>query len=219
MVVLCFPCTSEITVIFQSRLKLSFFPLQISIFSRRDDAKRFHKPTEANMSSMSSWLFWLVGSENLSHRLLFFCLSFRSPHTEDWLIFFRLFTFFSLAPARSAKDLFLLLTKCRWVFEQIFLLVRTWERGLFSARFGEDKAQRTFCLKDRNFLWTLERATKHTHMLSTCTYCKLFCFQKDTKSVWVIKWNEAHKDEEGQDFSVLFLLVTFCLQVFHALAL
>lgn len=117
------------------------FSQQLPFFSWRDDVTECHKPIEANISSMSSWLLWLVGSEFLSHRLLLFCSSLRSPNIDDWLLFFRLFTFFALSPACSAKDLFWLLTECRRVLEHLFLLVRTGERGPLGARLWDDKAQ------------------------------------------------------------------------------
>lgn len=91
-----------------------------------------HKPTEANISSMSFWMFWLL-SEFPSHRLLFFCLSLKRPDKDDRFLFFCLFPFFTLSLARSAKYLFWLLTECRFV-ERLFQRVRTGERGLFGPR-------------------------------------------------------------------------------------
>lgn len=201
-----FSCSSDIIVNFQLRLKL-FFTTSF-LFSWRGDVTECHKPIEANISSMSSWPFWLEGSEIL--RLLFFHLSLRRPNTDDRMLFFRLF---ALSPARSAKDLFWLLTECRQVLARLFLLVRTGQRGLLGTRLWGDKAQWTFCLKVRNFLWTLQWKANQTNLLSN--YYKLFFFYSDLKYVWFIKYNKAHKDEECQecmhDLNVLVLLVTFCL--------
>lgn len=189
----------------------NYFSQQNFLFSWRDNVTECHKPIEANISSMSSWPFWLEGSEIL--RLLFFHLSLRRPNTDDWMLFFRLFAFFALSPARSAKDLFWLLTECRQVLARLFLLVRTGQWGLLGTRLWGDKAQWTFCLKVRNFLWTLQWKANQTNMLSN--YYKLFFFYSDLKYVRFIKYNKAHKDEECQecmhDLNVLVLLVTFCL--------
>lgn len=143
-----------------------------------------YKPIEANISSMSLRLFWLVDSEILSHWLLFFCLSLWSPNTVDWLLFFCLFTFLALSPARSAKVLIWLLTECRRALEHLFVLFSTGQWVLFGARIWADKARWTFCLKIRNFLLTLQRRTNPKKMLSN--YCKLFWFDNDT-FVWFIK--------------------------------
>ncbi len=108
---------------------------------------KHHKPTEANISSMSSWWSRLVAWEVASYVVLFLGNS---------VLFFSLFSRFSLTPALNAEDLNRLLIEWKRVLWQAFVLNAAEDWQVLGTDPWGDKAQHTSCLKVFNFLWNLE---------------------------------------------------------------
>lgn len=123
-----------------------------------------HKPTEANISSISSWLSWVLVWDVASYVVLFFWLSPDSPDTDKSVLFLRLFSRFFLTPALTAEDLNRLLSEWKRVVRWAFLLVAAEERQVLGTDPWGDEAQRASSLKVRNFLWTLGTRTNYGNM-------------------------------------------------------
>lgn len=116
-----------------------------------------HKPTEANISSMSSWRSQPVAWEDVASfvvRVLW--SSPDSPDTDNSVLSLCLFSSFFFTPV---EDLNRLLSVCKRVVRRACLLVAAEGRQVVGTEPWGDEAQQASCLKVRNLLWTLGTRT------------------------------------------------------------
>lgn len=126
---------------------------------------QFHKPTEANISSMSSWMsesvVWCVSS----CVILLHWFSFRNPNTDKSVPFRRpLCVRFTPVLTEEAGNR--LLSDWNSLFSREFLFMTVWKWKVFGTDSFGDKAQQASCLKVCSFLWTLRTRTGYTSMFT-----------------------------------------------------
>lgn len=125
------------------------------------------KPTEANISSMSSWpshsVFWAVASSII---LLVWYFS-DSSITDNSVRLLRLFSCFFFTPLLIVENFDRLLSAWKRVLRWAFLLAADWQ--VFRIGPWGVKVQQTSCPKIRNFLCKLRMKTIYRNIHNV--YC------------------------------------------------